>query len=580
VSASGGSFLGRAFRKALRLGWWSLLALPFLALPMNAGIEYSNSPDFCNSCHIMEPFYEAWKAGSHKDVACTKCHYPPDLEGKLWVKFQGLAQLVSYVTKTESTRPSAHVHDGSCTQCHELAKLDGELAFGKIRFRHDKHFAASTPGHELKCTSCHAQTTRDTHMAVDRAACNLCHFKEQPAGHAVGECVGCHRLPEKTVAPEGGGPAFEHGAVAMRGRACAECHAGVTRGTGDVAKTRCLQCHADPAALARYDVAIADREAADRLHFEHVKSAAVDCRSCHEEILHGPEAKRAAPSHAASGGDCRTCHADKHDPQREFALGKGARSAAGKPDFMAHLGMRCEACHREPPAAGGEGGGAALGDPEAACFACHGGGVRGMVDGWKLALRSWDDAARKDLAAAEAALGVDRPAAAREALAAVRADLQLVRKANGVHNFEYAAEIYRAAHEARGRRDGGGKAARTRGGGAPARSRGIPRRARRSAGSCARRLALAEGRGGLPFLPRWRGASDGRNRRLRLPARIAPPQGESRVRRLPRRIRSGSRQSRDDARSLHGVPSPRRGRLRQMPPRRRRFLRRPRRPAS
>lgn len=429
---------GRGFRRALRLAWWGLLLLPFLAMPMGAGIEYSNSPNFCGSCHIMEPFYDAWKAGSHKDVACTKCHYPPDLEGKLWVKFQGLAQLVSYVTKTESTRPSAHVHDGSCTQCHALDTLKGDTDFDGIRFRHDAHLNAARPGQELKCTSCHAQTTRDTHMAVDKSACNLCHFKDQKPGEAVGGCTACHTLPQKSVA--GASIAFEHGGVATRGLACASCHKDATRGAGDVVRVRCLQCHADPAALAEYDVARSDPQAKDKLHFAHVKAAAVDCRSCHEEIEHGAASRKSASPHSGGSQDCAACHKDRHEPQAEFGAGRGAKLATGKPDFMFHLGMSCESCHEAFAAAGDDAGGG--------CFACHGSGVRGMLEGWKSSLGEWHAALSGDVAKAEAALGADAPAEARSKLADVKADLAYVKKAGGVHNMLFSAEIFRGGRAA------------------------------------------------------------------------------------------------------------------------------------
>ncbi|NIO79828.1 MAG: hypothetical protein GTN53_04670, partial [Candidatus Aminicenantes bacterium] len=38
---------------------------------------YSSSPSFCNLCHFMSPYYEAWKTSKHNQVACVKCHFPP-----------------------------------------------------------------------------------------------------------------------------------------------------------------------------------------------------------------------------------------------------------------------------------------------------------------------------------------------------------------------------------------------------------------------------------------------------------------------------------------------------------------------
>jgi nitrate/TMAO reductase-like tetraheme cytochrome c subunit len=426
--------LGRGLRRAGRFAWWGLLLLPFLAVPVSYGVEYSNTPQFCNSCHIMEPFYEAWKSGSHSSVACVKCHYPPDVKGKLWTKFQGLAQLVSYVTATESSRPSAHVHDGSCTQCHERETLPTGRAWGTIRFDHAPHLDATRPGRELKCTSCHSQTTRDQHMSIDRGACFLCHLKDQPAGEALGGCTGCHVLPSATVANEG--LPFHHAGVVERGIRCDSCHARVTAGDGAVARNRCLQCHASPADLAVLDEALRDPEAKDRLHHAHVKIAAVDCRSCHDEIAHGKDVVR--PSHAAAGGDCAACHAAGHRTEAAFGAGQGARGVEGaRPDFMFHLGMSCEACHR----------GAHEGkqDLATACFACHGKGVRGMLEGWKHGIEDWTATTTADLEKVRSALGAEAPEAVKKRLDDVQADVALVGRARGAHNILYAEEIFRSA---------------------------------------------------------------------------------------------------------------------------------------
>ena len=427
------SSLGRGARRAVRWAWWGLLGLPFLAIPVGYGVEYSNTPQFCNSCHIMEPFYEAWKAGSHSSVACVQCHYPPDVQGKLWTKFQGLAQLVSYVTATESTRPSAHVHDGSCTQCHARETLKANIGYGGVRFDHAPHLDASKPGRELKCTTCHSQTTRDQHMAIDQGACFLCHLKDQAPGHALGGCAGCHVLPTTKVESEGLG--FDHASVHARGIGCASCHQDVTEGTGAVTRNRCLQCHAAPADLMAFEEARNDPDAMDRLHHAHVKIAAVDCRSCHDEIVHGKAANRRP--HPPMTGDCSTCHAKGHDVQAAFSAGKGARGIEGKPELMFHLGMSCESCHREVPGVGS--------DPGASCFLCHGKGVRGMLEGWKASLDEWSRTSNADLEKVAGALGSDRPAAIQKSLDDVRANVALVAKARGVHNIRYSEAIFRHA---------------------------------------------------------------------------------------------------------------------------------------
>ena len=72
------------------------------------------APVFCNSCHIMEPYYKSWQQSSHKDVTCIECHFPPGIGGKVRGKMLGLVQLIKYVTASAGPRPSAEIPDASC----------------------------------------------------------------------------------------------------------------------------------------------------------------------------------------------------------------------------------------------------------------------------------------------------------------------------------------------------------------------------------------------------------------------------------------------------------------------------------
>ena len=37
----------------------------------------TESPLFCNSCHVMESQYEAWfNVGAHRTIRCVDCHLP------------------------------------------------------------------------------------------------------------------------------------------------------------------------------------------------------------------------------------------------------------------------------------------------------------------------------------------------------------------------------------------------------------------------------------------------------------------------------------------------------------------------
>src|SRR4030042_2166499 len=87
---------------------FGLLALFLLSL--GGMTYYSVQPAFCDSCHIMEPYYDAWSTSNHKFVSCVDCHYPPgSARNVLWHKFQALSQVAKYVTRTYSSKPFAEI---------------------------------------------------------------------------------------------------------------------------------------------------------------------------------------------------------------------------------------------------------------------------------------------------------------------------------------------------------------------------------------------------------------------------------------------------------------------------------------
>ncbi len=155
-------------------------AVLLLVLLMGTAGWYTSRPAFCNSCHIMEPYYESWQQSSHKDVSCIECHFAPGLGGKVRGKMLGLVQLAKYVTQSESSRPAAEIPDASCLRsgCHETRTLAGDVDFHGIPFDHKPHLEKLRRGKKLRCTSCHAQIVQGSHMTVTASTCFLCHFKD------------------------------------------------------------------------------------------------------------------------------------------------------------------------------------------------------------------------------------------------------------------------------------------------------------------------------------------------------------------------------------------------------------------
>ena len=261
-------------------------ALVVLAILGGAGLWHvSASPQFCNSCHIMRPYVDAWRTSKHSPVACVECHYPPGLRDTLRVKFQAVTQVAKWATGTYSSKPFAEVEDASCLRsgCHATNELQrpGPRTFGRgLRFEHTLHLDAARTGWQLRCTTCHAQVVVDKHFEVQRTTCFTCHFKGTRGDRAltpVAGCTSCHIPPEGEI--QVGSVRFNHGDVVRRGVACQSCHLNVVEGQGEAPRERCITCHNQPDKLQQADNLT-------RIHAAHVTEKSIDCVRCHNEIKH------------------------------------------------------------------------------------------------------------------------------------------------------------------------------------------------------------------------------------------------------------------------------------------------------
>src|SRR3989338_6674 len=108
----------KILKKLWRYRWFGIPAVLVVATlfgSLGGLVHYSESPSFCKSCHIMEPYYKAWKTSKHNFVKCVECHYPPGSpKTLLWKKFQALSQVAKYVTRTYSSKPFAEIPNDSC----------------------------------------------------------------------------------------------------------------------------------------------------------------------------------------------------------------------------------------------------------------------------------------------------------------------------------------------------------------------------------------------------------------------------------------------------------------------------------
>ncbi|MGA9755469.1 MAG: cytochrome c nitrite reductase small subunit [Desulfobaccales bacterium] len=94
----------------------------------------SESPEFCGSCHVLQPEYESWfHSGAHQNIKCIDCHLPNNnLANHLfWKSVEGVQDTLAFHTGriSETIRISergAAVVEANCRRCHAelLARIN------------------------------------------------------------------------------------------------------------------------------------------------------------------------------------------------------------------------------------------------------------------------------------------------------------------------------------------------------------------------------------------------------------------------------------------------------------------------
>lgn len=325
-----------------------------------AVVRYTESPQFCTTCHEMGPYHDAWAKGPHRGVSCIRCHVDPGTVAEYTHKVSALKEVYDHLTaKPKFPRGDAVVPDARCIACHK--QLPATTASG---FPHASHVGRAScaschpqVGHKVDpaalakagvlsptVTSASAETSR-THVTVTcskchdmvRTTCRTCHT---PPHEPRGECVTCHSAgtawtfahPDKTADCA---TCHERPKNHFAG-ACSTCHDHAT----PFAKTvyahtdpTCASCHAQPAdhVATNYACTSCHKDTGKSWAFTHPDSPY--CTACHAEPA------------GHFGSDCAGCHT----PATPFKQTK-----------YTHTSTACSTCHH-PPA----------NHYHAACSTCH-----------------------------------------------------------------------------------------------------------------------------------------------------------------------------------------------------------------
>lgn len=447
--------------------WGYVLLFGFVGIiGMSALAEYSMQPSFCQTCHLMEPYYKAWHESAHKNVACVECHFEPGLKNTLYGKWQASSQAIKYITKTYGSKPHAEIRDVSCMRegCHSKRILEGQVKWEvksvtgqpvTINFDHKPHLTEERRGKQLRCVSCHGQIVQGQHLVVTLDTCFLCHFKGFEHGRneqVMGGCKSCHDAPKSEIRLTTG--VFKHSEYAGKGVACENCHSDSIRGEGAVPKQVCWTCHNQTSQVARYSET-------HFMHEAHVTAHKVDCTSCHQQIQHNLTAGAPKVIQTATGnhvdsdaGSCSRCHEQMHSGPAELFRGVGARGVPEMPSPMFRAQVDCIACHKAKLQSGqaAQVVGQTFVAMQESCNYCHGNKYEGALDLWKTTVKQAVTAA--EIAYAESKAAVDRAQLqgtdllkAQRLLDDANHNITFIKLGRGVHNVNYATAALNVAVE-------------------------------------------------------------------------------------------------------------------------------------
>ena len=431
--------LTRRFRRLV-----AVFVLAVLALACWFVFYYSKTPEFCASCHHMEPYVQSWRESKHGEegVFCNDCHFPPGVKNYLRAKAATMVELIKHITKTQGPSPQAEVEDASCLRggCHDISKLDDKKVFFKDKypFDHGRHLSGLRRGKELRCTSCHSQIVQGEHLTVTENVCFTCHFKNLVHGRKedpVAGCTSCHEPPSEPIKLSGG-TSFDHKPYLDRDVDCWKCHFDTVQGTGEVAKQVCRTCHDEVEKLEKYSDS-------QFMHDWHVTKRKVECFQCHSEIRHGLH-----PEPYQQEASCELCHSAGHSAHEDMYAGRGGKGVQAQPSQMHQTNVDCLACHQAPSFEGAKHPTdmASYRATEKACLDCHGSAMKGILGEWLEVLDETLSEAQAKLALAEKAYQTlpqehPRKAKAKELLEVARHNCEFVAKARGVHHLEYAMDL-------------------------------------------------------------------------------------------------------------------------------------------
>lgn len=330
-------------KKSVSLGLLLFLGALFF-ISFFVTLQQTNQNIFCRSCHEMTTRFDTWKASSHKDVDCIKCHISPGMWSMIVHKAASIKELYSHIKGINPEEIKGHVPDVNCTVCHkETREL---VVYHSLKITHRKHWERG-----ISCVTCHASVVHGPRAALKNTPrmatcftchdgkkapnnCSLCHvtLRERKKEAFSPDWVEAHRLEVKQSGRE-------NCARCHHDDFCNTCHKSVSpHGWGWIEKghvaeansnpAKCDNCHDRKFCKECHDVKRSHRSGWLSSHMGESKKNPLECVRCHKQSF------------------CQDCHAKlaQHPAgwdTRHMVDGKQDRARCAK----CHEQKYCDACH-------------------------------------------------------------------------------------------------------------------------------------------------------------------------------------------------------------------------------------------
>jgi cytochrome c nitrite reductase small subunit len=153
-----------------KVGKWSIVLVAvgviiaacgsFLAFGPPNLFAKTSTPEFCGSCHILAPEYEAWfHAGAHRRIKCVDCHLPNNTKANhiVWKGIDGLHDFLAF-------------HTGRVSENIQLSDHGGKVVMGNCQRCHAETVARITV--DRRCWDCHRRLSHKRTGAIETRSNN------------------------------------------------------------------------------------------------------------------------------------------------------------------------------------------------------------------------------------------------------------------------------------------------------------------------------------------------------------------------------------------------------------------------